>query len=58
MFFKLFSMLNIGSNRVHLGGDHCWLTIFYVIFLLLLMEHVEENFGNFKKRHVNIMKTF
>ncbi len=25
------------------------------------MEHVEEhfdNFGNFKKRHVNIMKTF
>jgi hypothetical protein len=54
-------MLNIGSNRAHLGGDQCWLTIFYVIFLLLIMEHVEEhfeNFENFKKCHVNIMKTF
>jgi hypothetical protein len=31
VFFKLFLMLYRGPNRTHVGGNHCWLTISYIV---------------------------
>lgn len=41
-------MLDRGPNKVHIGGDHWWLTISYVVFHCYFWEHVEEHFQNFE----------
>jgi hypothetical protein len=41
-------MFDRGPNKVHMGGDHCWLTISYVVFHCCFCKHVEEHFQNFE----------
>jgi len=58
MFLKWFSILDKGSNRADVDGDHCWLIILYVVFYYCLLEHVEKHFENLRKHHANAMITF
>ncbi len=48
MFLKLFRMLNKSSNKAHVRGNHCWLTIPYVSLFCYYGERVEEQFANFE----------
>jgi hypothetical protein len=48
IFFRLFLMLDRGPNKVHMGGDHCRLTISYVVFHCCFWHHVDEHFQNFE----------
>jgi len=57
MFLKWFYMLDKGSNRAHVDGDHCCLIIFYVVFYYFFWEHVGKHFENLKKHHVNARVT-
>jgi hypothetical protein len=50
-------MLDKGSNRAHVDGDHCWLIILYVVFNYFFWEHVGKHFKNLKKHHANAMVT-
>jgi hypothetical protein len=57
-------MLDKGLNNAHVDGDHCCVTVPYVIPYCGSLEKVGEHFENvlelikLRKRHGNIMKTF
>ncbi len=42
-------MLNKYPNRACVGGDHCWVTILYVVPYCYYWEHVEEHFEKLKE---------
>jgi hypothetical protein len=65
MFFGLFLILDREPNRAHVGEDHDWLIIPYVVPYYCSWEQVEERLlelwepiENFWKHHTNIMRTF
>jgi hypothetical protein len=41
-------MLNKCPNRACVGGDHCWVTILYVVPYCCYWEHIEEHFEKLK----------
>ncbi len=46
MFFRLPPMLCRGPNRAHVGGNHCWFTIPYVVPYCCYWEDIGEQFGS------------